>query len=176
MEIITDWKKIFEEIKYTFSGEITIASGGWPKFSGKHKTKAFTIAPSADNLTFHISLKSDFELGLTNENIFTMLLKGFHQDIQIGTEDFDNRYLIKGGPEEKVIAFLSYDRIRGTVRCFEPISSLHIWHSYLEITSKLDRNDLFTIDKMDFLLSRFLFLADSIESPEIIEEDNDEDY
>jgi len=175
MAIKTDWNKIFEEIKYNFSAEITTGSGGWPRFAGKHKNRDFTIFPSSGELTFHICLKSDFELGLTNENIFTIMLKGFQQDIQIGAKDFDSRYLIKGGPEEKVIDFLSYDRVRGAIRCFEPIKLLHLCHSYLEITRKMERNEIFTIDKMDFLLERFLVLADGIENPETIEEDDDED-
>lgn len=175
MAIKTDWNKIFEEIKYNFSAQITRGYGGWPRFTGKHKNKELTIFPSSGELTFHISLNSDFELGLTNENIFTIVLKGFQQDIQIGAEDFDNRYIIKGGPEEKVIDFLSYDRVRGAIRCFEPIRSFHLCHSYLEITRTMERSEIFTIDKMDFLLERFLFLADGIENPEIIEEDYEED-
>lgn len=173
--IRTDWNKIFEEIKYNYSARITTGSGGWPGFAGKYKNREFNICPSSGELTFHISLKSDFELGLTNESIFTVMLKGFQQDIQIGAEDFDSRYLIKGGPEEKVIDFLSYDRVRGAIRCFEPIKSFHLCHSYLEITRKMERNELFTIDKMDFILERFLFLADGIENHEIIEEDDEED-
>jgi len=175
LAIKTDWNKIFEEIRYNFSAEIKTGSGGWPRFCGKHKQKDLTVMPSSGAINFHISLKADFELALTNENILTVVLKGFMQDIQIGTEDFDSRYLIKGGPEEKVIDFLSYDRVRGAIRCFEPIGLFHLCRSDLDITRNMERNEIFTIDKMDFLLERLLFLADAVEDPDIIEEDDEDE-
>ena len=163
------WVEIFEELKDSFSGEIK-EEGKLPHLIGKCNGKDFIIKPFKNDIEFAINVESDFNLGLSLEPSGLWKKIAVKQDINIGVKDFDSRFVITGDPIDKVIEFLSYETVRDTIRCFEPIKSFNKDKSSVAIRKSLRASEI-TPGTIDFLLVRLGELVDCIEKPETIEEE-----
>jgi hypothetical protein len=165
------WETILEELKERFSGEVKV-EGKVVTFSGKCKDRDIIISPVKGCLSYQIQAKSDFELGLTIQGSLSNFKKKFvkFQDINIGVKDFDKEFIIRGDPEEKVIEFLFFGKVRDTIRTFAPIHSLDLDKSTLIIKTSIPIGAVVYTEKIESQIEKLVFLADAIENPDRIEE------
>ena len=144
--------------------------GKFPQLIGKCRGKHIVVTPAKTEVSLFTLVKSDFEIALTIEGKFSSFKKRFDgfQDIVIDVKDFDDRFIIKGNPEEKVIDFLSYDKIRDLIRSFEPIKSLTLDEASLHVIRNVKRSEFFSRKDVETFIERFGLLAHSVENPGII--------
>ncbi len=161
---VEQWTYTFELIKEHYKGNIE-PEGKIVKFSGTSKGKEFLVMPRGSNVHFALNLKSDFKLHLGTESFKSEWGKKLKlvKEITVGSQDFDSKFIIKGEPADKVVEFLSSDKIRSAIMCFEPLVSLEITENILEIITKKDKE--VSDKKIDFLIERAVFLAEAIEKP-----------
>ncbi len=158
------WTYAFELIKEHYKGTIE-PEGKTVKFTGTSKGKELLVIPQGSNVHFALNLKSDFKLHLGTESFKSDWGKKLKlvKEITIGSQDFDSKFIIKGDPADKVVEFLSSDKIRSAIMCFEPLVSLEVTENILEIITKKDKE--ISDKKIDFLIERAVFLAEAIEKP-----------
>lgn len=78
--------------------------------SGKHSRTYTRIALTVNNW-------ADIRMELYNEHVFSGIVKRLGmQDIQIGDEEIDRRFMIKGQPEEAVMNLLDSGTVRQKLR------------------------------------------------------------
>jgi len=161
---VEKWTYTFELIKEHYKGTIE-PEGKTVKFTGTSKGKEFLIMPQGNNVHFALNLKSGFKLHLGTESFKSDWGKKLKlvKEITVGSQDFDSKFIIKGDPADKVVEFLSSDKIRSAIMCFEPLVSLEITEDILEIITKKDKE--VSDKKIDFLIERAVFLAEAIEKP-----------
>ncbi len=128
---VEQWTYTFELIKEHYKGNIE-PEGKIVKFSGTSKGKEFLVMPRGSNVHFALNLKSDFKLHLGTESFKSEWGKKLKlvKEITVGSQDFDSKFFIKGDPADKVVEFLSSDKIRSAIMCFEPLVSLEITEKY----------------------------------------------
>ncbi|MEQ8172680.1 MAG: hypothetical protein ABRQ38_27600 [Candidatus Eremiobacterota bacterium] len=158
------WTYAFELIKENYKGTIE-PEGKTVKLTGTSKGKELLVIPQGSNVHFALNLKSNFKLHLGTESFKSDWGKKLKlvKEITIGSQDFDSKFIIKGEPADKVVEFLSSDKIRSAIMCFEPLVSLEVTENILEIITKKDKE--ISDKKIDFLIERAVFLAEAIEKP-----------
>ena len=161
---VEKWTYTFELIKEHYKGNIE-PEGKSVKFTGTSKGKELLIVPRGGNVIFGLPVTSNFKLHLGTESFKSDWGKKLKlvKEITVGCQDFDARFVIKGEPADKVVEFLSSDKIRSAIMCFEPLVSLEITEDILEIITKKDTE--VSDKKIDFLIERAVFLTEAIEKP-----------
>ena len=161
---VEKWTYAFELIKEHYKGTIE-PEGKTVKFIGTFNGKELLVMPQGGNVHFALNLKSNFKLHLGTESFKSDWGKKLKlvKEITIGSQDFDSKFIIKGEPADKVVEFLSSDKIRSAIMCFEPLVSLEVTENILEIITKKDKE--ISDKKIDFLIERAVFLAEAIEKP-----------
>jgi len=145
--------------------------GKFPQLLGKCCGKDIVVTPGKTEVSFYILVNSDFEVALTIEGKFSSFKKKFdgYQDIFINVKEFDERFLIKGNPEKRVIEFLSYEKIRDLIRSFEPIKSLAVDKFSLHIIRNIKKSETFSSPDISDFINRLGLLAGTIENPHVVE-------
>jgi hypothetical protein len=158
------WSQTFELIKERYNGNIE-TEGKSVKFTATSKGKEILILPRGGNVIFGMPIKSNFKLHLGTENFKSEWGKKLKlvKEITVGCQDFDARFIIKGESADKVVEFLSSEKIRSAIMCFEPLVSLEVTEDILEIITKKDGD--ISDKQIDFLIERAVFLTEAIEKP-----------
>jgi hypothetical protein len=127
-----------EELFETYANEVggKYSKGGAFKSSyveieyKKHGIKLDTYTVQAGNVPVTYTRTSlvyeelmPFDIRIGREGFLASLSKSFGaQDIQIGDEDFDARFIIKGNDEIKVKTLLQSGALKNSLECFESFS------------------------------------------------------
>ena len=146
-------------LKYSLRTE-----GNFPQLQGMYGDKEIIITPAKTEVSFNILIDSDFKIILTAEGKLSSFKKKFDgfQDIVIGVEDFDSQFIIKGDPEDKVIKFLSYNKVRNLIRSFEPVKAFTLDNTGLTFIKNITRSETISEEKLGNLISNLSLLAEAI--------------
>jgi hypothetical protein len=117
------WREFADEIEGEYFKKGTFGS---PKISarlGKWKVliDTYTVSNGKSSTTYtrvtsDILLTEDFKFRIYKKSIFSGLGKAFGmEDIEIGEQYFDEQYIIKGSPQDKVIEFFSDQNLRQSI-------------------------------------------------------------